>query len=53
MNFSTYVDKNIKDEAIKNNIKKQLLEIEDEYATMTENLLSAASSGLYYEYCNT
>ncbi len=44
--LSTYVDKNIKDEAIKNNIKKQLLEIEDEYATMTENLLSAASSGL-------
>lgn len=44
--LSTYVDNNIQDENIKNSIKKQLLEIETEYTTMTENLLSAAGSGL-------
>lgn len=44
--LSSYIDKNIEDETTKNSIKKQLLEIEEEYSTMTENLLSAAGSGL-------
>lgn len=44
--LSTYVDSHIEDESTKNSIKKQLLEIEEEYTTMTENLLSAAGSGL-------
>jgi signal transduction histidine kinase len=44
--LSNYVDRNVENENIKNSIKKQLLEIEEEYSTMTENLLSAAGSGL-------
>lgn len=44
--LSSYVDANIKDPITKENIKRQLLEIEEEYSTMTENLLSNASSGL-------
>lgn len=44
--LSSYIDNNIKDPTIKETIKTQLLEIEEEYATMTENLLSNASSGL-------
>lgn len=44
--LSSYVDSNIHEESTKISIKKQLLEIETEYTTMTENLLSAAGSGL-------
>ena len=44
--LSIYIDNNIQDVTMKNSIKKQLLEIEEEYSEMTENLLSAAGSGL-------
>jgi len=44
--LKTYVDKEVKEEPVRNQITKYLVKIEDDYKRVTENLLKAAGAGL-------